>query len=428
MKVGARSLVAAGAVTLALGNLGRIPGGLLGGRNAPLVLNDLLLLPLWITLLVVAARKLRAWPLDAVTRWILVFVGVAVLSLAQATQLWNLGVGGALGPAAFLLRWVLYAGWFWLVTVCLTGDEARVGVRQMERGIYAIATFGIVQVALFPGFAQVVGAGGGEKTWDEQGRRLVSTMLDPNFAGILIVIALLLRLAREREGKGGHRVVLPLLAMALLLTLSRSAMLSLAVGVLVLLWARGIDRRLAGLFLAGSLVLLPFITLLLRFAEGFNKLGLDASAAQRLVPWSRALIMLRDHPWLGVGFNAVQQAQRAYGWQPIGGADVSLDGGLLFVAAMTGVVGLLAYLGVLTAVWRACRTVYCGSADADARALAAAAAAATVAVVVHSFFANSLLLPFVMQVLWVLWGSVIVVSGSLTETGAVRRTRRLQNT
>lgn len=30
-------------------------------------------------------------------------------------------------------------------------------------------------------------------------------------------------------------------------------------------------------------------------------------------------------------------------------------------------------------------------------------------VVVHSFFANSLLLPFVMQVLWVLWGSVVVV-------------------
>lgn len=411
MRVGPRTLVAAGAVTLAIGNLGRIPGGLIGGRNAPLVLNDLLLLPLWLTLLVVAVRRLRPWPLDTITRWILAFACVAALSLVQANSLWSLGVGGVLGPAAFLLRWVLYAGWFWLVTVCLTSDEARTGVRYFERGIYAVAAFGIVQSAAFPGFAQVVGAGGGVKSWDEQGRRLVSTMLDPNFAGILIVMALLLRLAREREGNGGHRLVLPLLAVALLLTLSRSAMLALAVGVLVLLWARGIDRRLAGLFLAGSLLLLPFITLLLRFAEGFNKLGLDASAAQRLVPWSRALIMLRDHPWLGVGFNAVQQAQRAYGWQPIGGADVSLDGGLLFVAAMTGVVGLLVYLGLLTGVWRACRTVYRGSADADARALAAGTAAATVAVVVHSFFANSLLLPFVMQVLWVLWGSVVVAVG-----------------
>ena len=43
MRLGARTLVAAGAITLAIGNLGRIPGGLLGGRTAPVVLNDLLL-------------------------------------------------------------------------------------------------------------------------------------------------------------------------------------------------------------------------------------------------------------------------------------------------------------------------------------------------------------------------------------------------
>lgn len=409
MRVGPRALVAAGAMTLALGNLGRIPGGIVGGRSAPVVLIDLLLLPLWITLLVVVGRRLRAWPLDGITRWILAFICVAALSLAQATSLWNLGVGDVLGSAAFLVRWVLYAGWFWLVTVCLTPDEARVGVRQFEWAIYGIAAFGIVQSVALPGFAQLVGSGGADKMWDEQGRRLVSTLLDPNFAGILIVMALLLRLAREREGRGGHRAVLPLLAVALLLTLSRSSLLALAAGVVVLLWTRGIDRRLAGLFLAGSVLLLPFITLLLRFAEGFNKLGLDASAAQRIVPWSRALIMLRDHPWLGVGFNAVQQAQRAYGWQPIGGADVSLDGGLLFVAAMTGGVGLLLYVGLLASAMGACRTVQKESTDGGARALASGTAAATVAVVVHSLFTNSLLLPFVMQVLWLLWGCVVVV-------------------
>ena len=81
MKVGARSLVAAGAVTLALGNLGRIPGGVLGGRTAPVVLNDLLLVPLWLTLLAVATRRLRRWPLDRTTQWMLAFVGIALLSL-----------------------------------------------------------------------------------------------------------------------------------------------------------------------------------------------------------------------------------------------------------------------------------------------------------------------------------------------------------
>ncbi len=413
MRVGARTLVVAGAVMLAVGNLGRIPGGMIGGRNAPVVLIDLLLVPLWLTLLMVAVRRLRPWPVDGVTRWAMAFAFVALLSLVQASSLWNLGAAGVLGPGAFLARWVLYAGWFSLVTVCLTPNEARAGVRHFERAVYAIAAFGIVQSATLPNFAQLVGAGGSDKSWDEQGRRLVSTMLDPNFAAILIVMALLLRLAREREGSRGHPLVLPLLSVALLLTLSRSALLALAVGILVLLWTRGLDRRLAGLFLGGSLLLLPFITLLLRFAEGFNKLGVDASAAQRLIPWSRALIMLRDHPWLGVGFNAVQQAQRAYGWKPVGGADVSLDGGLLFVAAMTGVVGVLLYTGLLFAALRSCRAVCRGSTDGDERALAAGTAAATVAVVVHSLFANSLLLPFVMQFLWLLWGCVVVIGRPL---------------
>ncbi|MBM3855638.1 MAG: hypothetical protein FJ399_21215, partial [Verrucomicrobia bacterium] len=216
-----------------------------------------------------------------------------------------------------------------------------------------------------------------------------------------------------REGNEANTPLLGVLTTALLLTLSRSSLLALGVGVLVLLWAGGVNRRLAGLFLAGSVLLLPFITLLLRFAEGFNKLGLDASAAQRLIPWSRALILLRDHPWLGVGFNAVQQAQESYGWRPIGGADVSLDGGLIFVAAMTGIIGVVLYTGLLASAISACRFVLRESHDARDRALASGTAAATVAVVVHSLFTNSLLLPFVMQPLWLLWGGVVVVGRQL---------------
>src|ERR1035437_5968752 len=116
MRVGPRTLVTAGAATLALGNLGRIPGGILGGRSAPVGLNDLLLVPLWLTVLAVAARRWRPWPADRVTRWTLGFTFVGVLSLAQAASLWNLGAVDAVGPAAFLVRWVLYAGWYWLAT------------------------------------------------------------------------------------------------------------------------------------------------------------------------------------------------------------------------------------------------------------------------------------------------------------------------
>ena len=68
--------------------------------------------------------------------------------------------------------------------------------------------------------------------------------------------------------------------------------------------------------------------------------------------------LLIEHPWFGVGFNAIKQAQESHGWRSVGGADVSLDGGLLFVAAMTGVIGLWLYVRMLVRVTRGARGVW----------------------------------------------------------------------
>ena len=406
------TVVALGALALAVGNLGRLPVGEIAGRPAPVALGDLLLIPLWMTLLL-QARHTGRLPLDQIGRTIVVFTAVGVASLVQAMGLWHLGISGLAGPASFLVRWCLYAGWYWLMTTTLTDDESARAVHLMQRALLLLALFGIVQSALLPGFAQLVPWGGGGKQWDEQGRRLVSTMLDPNFAGVLVVMALLLELARVVEEQPPRRGRLLTLTVALLLTLSRSSLLACVVGYALLLVARGVSRRLAGVTILGGVALIPFLAVYLEFAASFGKLGIDGSAAQRLIPWSRAIRMVSDHPWLGVGFNAVGPAQQAYGWKPIGGAEVSFDGGLLFVAAMTGLVGLVVYVTLLHRVVMMCRTVWRGSANPEHRALAAGTTAATGAVVVHSLFANSLLLPFVMQVLWMLWGRVRVIQRAL---------------
>jgi hypothetical protein len=406
------TLAALGALALAAGNLGRLPLGEIAGRPAPVALGDLLLIPLWITLLMQARRSGR-FALDGVGRTILLFVGVGVASLAQAMGLWQLGVSGIAGPASFLVRWLLYAGWYWLMTTTLTDSESERAVKLVQRALLLMALFGIAQSAFLPGFAQLVPWGGGEKQWDQQGRRLVSTLLDPNFAGVLVVIPLLLELARVVEQQPPRRGRLVVLAIAMLLTLSRSAILACVVGYALLLLARGVSRRLAGVTILGAVAMVPFLALYLKFAASFGKLGIDGSAAQRLIPWSRAIRMVNDHPWLGVGFNAVGPAQQAYGWKPIGGAEVSFDGGLLFVAAMTGLVGVTVYIVLLRRVVAMCRMVWRQSDNPEHRALAAGTAAASGAVVVHSLFANSLLLPFVMQVLWVLWGRVRVIQRAL---------------
>ncbi|MBI2408825.1 MAG: O-antigen ligase family protein, partial [Gemmatimonadetes bacterium] len=429
LRVSPQTLVLVGVVGLIAGNVGRLPVGALGGRASPFVLADLALIPLWLTLVAVSVRRLRPWPLDRVTGWVAAFIGAALISLVNARQLWQLGGGELVQASAFLGRWVLYAGWYWIVTVCLDEKGSLAAISTLERGLLLFAGFGIVQSAFLPGFAQLIPWGGSDVQWDLQGRRLVSTALDPNFAGILVTIALLLELARqvERETRSYVRVVV--LGAALILTLSRSSLLAAAIGVMVLLLIQRRSHKLLGLLILGGVALVPLASVLASYAATFNKLQFDGSAAQRLVPWSRAVVMIGDHPWFGVGFNALSAAQSAYGWREIGGADKGLDGGLLFVTTLTGVVGLVMYLGIIGAALKACRRVWRHAPSAEWRGLAAGATASTFALLVHSLFTNSLLLPFVMQVMWLLWGTVAVLARSVqvapaaTERRAVGRAR-----
>jgi uncharacterized membrane protein len=113
-----------------------------------------------------------------------------------------------------------------------------------------------------------------------------------------------------------------------------------------------------------------------------------------------------------VGFNTYGFVQRAYGGE-LGRAafSYSLDGGLLFVAVMTGLLGLFVYAGMLRRVIRSARVVWrSASTSGEERAIAVGCAAATAALVVHSIFVNSLLHPFLMEPAWLLWAAVAVLA------------------
>jgi len=404
-RLSARSVAALGAVGLLLGNIGRIPAIALGGRTTPLVFADLIVASMWVILIAAVSSGHTRLIVDDVMAAVLAFVASASVSTVLAFARYNMGFADGAGVVAFLVRWIAYFGWYPFVVWCLTPDESRDAWRYIERALLVFAVFGIFQSAFLPGFAQMIHDGGDLPTWDVQGRRLVSSMLDPNFAGILVVIALLFRLARVAEGLKENAWVLVALGAAVILTLSRSAVLALGLGIVVLVAVRGLRTRLFRVLVLGVLLLIPFLSLLLTFAASFNKLGYDNSAAQRLVPWVRAGRLLMEHPWFGVGFNAIKQAQEAHSWRMVGGADVSFDGGLIFVAAMTGIIGLWLYVRMLIRVSRGARHVWRDrQVSAGDQAHATATAAATVAIVAHSFFVNSLLLPYVMQIMWVMWG------------------------
>src|SRR5205085_6856385 len=112
----------------------------------------------------------------------------------------------------------------------------------------------------------------------------------------------------------------------------------------------------------------------------------------------------------GIGFNTYAFVQARRGFEIMNNSSYSVEGGLLFVAVMTGIVGLLAYLTMFWLVIRQCRRTWRDPmASPEARAFSIGAAAVTAAIVVHSLFVNSLLVPLVMEPMWLLWGFVFLL-------------------
>lgn len=393
--------------------LARVPVLSSTAKDAPILLNDLLVV-LVVAAGVVAALRGRALVLDRPAGYALAFAAVGGLSALLAIPRFGLSPFQLVFSLAYLARWLVYFG-VYLVTVNFVrrADVERV-VGTLEGAILAFSAFGIVQSLFLPGFAQIVYPDSRVYVdWDAQGHRLVSTFLDPNFAGAFIVMGLLLGLARLSCGAPVARWKLVLLFAALVLTVSRSAVLALIAGVGVILLVRGLSRRLLRLGgLVGALSV-PFLPLIISYAVSFNKFDIDASALTRVVRWLEALVVLADNPVIGVGFNTYGFVRDTYGFGNIGNASFGLDGGLLFIAVMTGGVGVLLYVGMLRAVLRRCRRIWraVGETTPEERALALGTAACTVALVVHSAFLNSLLYPFLMEPLWVLAGLTFAIAG-----------------
>lgn len=392
---------------VATGNLGRPPVLLRGGPESPVLFNDLCVGAVLAVsaLACLQARRLRV---DGLVGVAALFAAVGIGAGLWAAQKYAIQPGELVTSYAYLARWAAYFGLYVCVLNVARDDDAPAIWAALETMVLAVAAFGVVQVFAFRQFAQdIYPAGPGLMTWDYQGRRLVSSLLDPNFAGMLIAIPLLVHVARLSYGLPVRGWKLALLAGALLMTLSRGAILAFAVGLLVIVAVRGVRRALVKAIGGALLLALPFLPALVAFAAGFNKFTIDGSAMARVQSWLRAFTVIGDNPLFGVGFNTYRYVQRAYGWAEGEQLATGLDGGLLFVTVLTGFVGLGIYLALLWMLVARCRRLWRdASAPAESRGLALGTAATTVALVLHSITVNSLLLPFLMEPLWLLAGLV----------------------
>lgn len=390
---------------LIVANLAIIPVFSMGSKDAPIFFNDFLIGTLFVAG-ALAALRARRLVLDPPALAALGFAAVGALSTALAIPRFGLTGFEFLVSIAYLLRWLVYFAVYLVVINFVRHAEVERLWRTFEGMVLVFAGFGILQSFFLPGFAQIVypeSAIGLD--WDHQGRRLVSTFLDPNFAGALILMPLLVLLARLSYGAPVARWKLLLLFAALVLTVSRSSFVALVAAGGVILLARGLQKRLlkfGGLLL---LLMVPALPLFVEFAASFNKFTVDPSAMTRVISWLLALEIVADNPILGIGFNTFGFVRELYGASAAGRASFTLDGGLLFIAVMTGLVGVLLYSAMLLLLLRRCQLIWRDiEAPPEVRGMGLGVAAATVALVVHSIFLNSLLFPFLMEPLWLLWG------------------------
>jgi O-antigen ligase len=295
--------------------------------------------------------------------------------------------------------------------------SAVIGV--LQRWIWVIlaaallmAMGGFVQLYIMPDLAELAKYG-----WDPHIDRLVTAMLDPNYAGcyfsvgIGLAVSLFLHLKQHYAYRATLLFIIIILLVALLLTFSRSGYIMLAVvlGFIALLKSRIL--LVLGLVLAVVTVLtVPRVQTRL-----VGALQVDASAQPRIISWQNSWQIAQDNLLVGVGFNTYRYAQDRYGIVTVdksGNAGAGADSSWLFILATTGVVGLAFfvanYLGLLWVGWR----TYRQSTEAIPRALTLGFMAVLMGLAIASQFNNALFYTWLLQPIW-LWAGLTVGIASL---------------
>ena len=307
---------------------------------------------------------------------LLVFLVIAVVSLITSGP--GFGIPAVMVGGLYLLRFIVYSLLPFILATQFTVAKLR---RLLIFLGLSVTLIGLYQYAYFPDIRHLT-----VLEWDPHYYRVVGTWLDPGFTGLLLVFSLIYLSTTPFLPRLGRLLAWAAGYLGLALTYSRSSYLAFLLAFAYLSW----QKRSASLFIAIiSLFALTLYLLPRPGGEGVN-LQRTNSILARVINWRQSLVIFYRHPILGVGFNTYRAAQLHYGllsssnWQA-NHAGAGADSSLLFVAATTGIIGLVAYLRY----WR----VLFNFAQASPTI-----PPTFIAVLVHGLFLNSLFYPPVL--LW----------------------------
>lgn len=322
---------------------------------------------------------------------VLFFAGISFISLVLNRTLL---VSQFIVSFLYLVRWLTLACIYFLVS------EFDARFKNIVRNILIaigslVVFFGYAQYFLYQDLANLFYLG-----WDEHLYRMFSTFLDPNFLGAFFVLYFLLILERffyfQRKKRQWlvsilYLILLTLTLISIFLTFSRSAVIALITGTTVFLILENRKKFIIALFTI--LVFVFIISSKYFYIENINPFRVVSTQA-RIETTSNALSIIRDHPILGIGFNAYRYVQIQYGFRKADGglkshADAGVDNSLLFVLATSGIVGFSIYVLLLYRILSRYKK----------NSLVVASLSG---IIINSMFVNSLFYPLLLLWIWTL--------------------------
>jgi hypothetical protein len=315
------------------------------------------------------SAKTVAIPL--VTGWIALGMVVAMLRFQDVTTFLFLGR---------VVLYLLFAWTFWV----RFAQESFIRLSLMITGSM-YAGFAILQYIFLPDTRFLTAFG-----WDEHYYRMVGTLLDPAFTGMLLIFTLITVYSLQKQLSNWWKLVLLLILTAgVVLTYSRASYIALIVS-LVLLAITEMFKKFPTrkqVLIATAVIVLVCLTYYSAPKPGGDGVNLlrTTSISARLSSASQALTTLSGYEWvLGRGLFSKSATAVPSELQIIQTHARMPDNIFVTLLTQTGIVGLLlgSYLMVrcISYFWKVDRYV----------------AIALVAVLLHSQFNNSLLQPFVL--------------------------------
>jgi len=402
-----RFLIIVFILTIPLGQYSRLP---LGSIEGAVYLSDLIAGLILLVFLFQILISKKSFKLPPFFLSIVVFILVALTTLFFAKQ--NLSLTEWATSSFYLLRWMAYTGLYFSVYSLIAVSESkerevRLIVNLLILASLILGILGLVQFVLFPDFSKMV-----EHGWDPHYYRVLSTFFDPNYVGGFFVLSLVLILGLhffepEKKINWFHFITTGIIFVAVILTFSRSTylMLIVSVGLLGLIKSRK-------LLLVGLLSFILAFLLIPRVQERIYGaiVNIDESAKARFTSWENGITIAKDNFLTGVGYNTYRYAQIRYGFidswdlEAGGRSGAGVDSSLLLILATTGIFGLLSYLGIFSvALIKSGRGIFANRLNL-AKGLSLVIFCGLAGLMMHSFFVNSLLYPWIMSWVWIVLG------------------------